>query len=881
MSKSPPAKASYTGRARRKTNRWSVKFADVTARVLITVGGIGTIVAVCLVFVFLGLVVVPLFNSATVETADRYEADWVDKNSVKMAIDEYQSMGWALYDDGELQVFRIDTGETIDRRKLFSDIKLTAASTTVGQDDIALGFEDGTVRFGKIGFDVVFRERKEVPEAYHDLAAGESMVMEDGVVQRTPQGQLRLQKVVFELGPPVKIAESPITQLGHIAPDDSDGLIGGKQFTAAVYSQDDRFRFCKISETENAFTGAVSLESKAFDLPFSPVAQAAPKKVLITGRGDNVFLVWDNGRLDRFDTRSADAMALVERVDLLPNTSAKVTVCDFILGRETVVVGDQDGGLRAWFRVRRGEQDAGGLDSFRMAMVHELQKASAAPTSVGASQRSRMLAAGYDDGRVRVFHVTTEQMVMEQQAADNVAVRRVAIAPKDDGLFATTSTGVWRCQFDPAYPEATFASLFTPVWYEGYNEPLSIWQSSFAGVGPEMKLGLMPLIFGTLKATFYSMLFGAPLALLAAIYTSEFLGSRGRGRIKPVIEMMASLPSVVLGFLAALVFAPVVEGYVPETLACFVTVPLTFLLMSQLWHLLPYRTATILQRHRFLFMFLVMPVGFFAGILLGPVAETWLFADDIKRWLNEHGEAGENFGSGVGAWLFILLPLSALVIVGLLTSYGNTWLRSNAHRWSRQQFAVLNLGKFLLGVAATFGLAYGLACLFDLGGFDPRGTYVDTYEQRNALVVGFVMGFAIIPIIYTIADDALSTVPNHLRSGSLGCGATPWQTTWRVVIPTAMSGLFSALMIGLGRAVGETMIVLMAGGNTPVTDWNIFNGFRTLAANIAVELPEAVRNSTHFRTLFLAALTLFILTFVINTAAEIVRLRFRKRAYQL
>jgi phosphate transport system permease protein len=143
------------------------------------------------------------------------------------------------------------------------------------------------------------------------------------------------------------------------------------------------------------------------------------------------------------------------------------------------------------------------------------------------------------------------------------------------------------------------------------------------------------------------------------------------------------------------------------------------------------------------------------------------------------------------------------------------------------------------------------------------------------------MGLAVIPIIYTIADDALNTVPQHLRSASLGCGATPWQTAIRVVVPTAMSGLFSALMIGLGRAVGETMIVLMAGGNTPVMQWNVFNGFRTLSANIATELPEAVRDSTHYRTLFLAALTLFVLTFCVNTLAELVRLRFRRQAFQL
>jgi phosphate transport system permease protein len=88
-------------------------------------------------------------------------------------------------------------------------------------------------------------------------------------------------------------------------------------------------------------------------------------------------------------------------------------------------------------------------------------------------------------------------------------------------------------------------------------------------------------------------------------------------------------------------------------------------------------------------------------------------------------------------------------------------------------------------------------------------------------------------------------------------------------------------MLGLGRAVGETMIVLMATGNTPVMEWNIFNGFRTLSANIAVELPESVIFSTHYRILFLAALTLFLMTFVVNTLAEVVRQRFRKRAYQL
>jgi phosphate transport system permease protein len=155
------------------------------------------------------------------------------------------------------------------------------------------------------------------------------------------------------------------------------------------------------------------------------------------------------------------------------------------------------------------------------------------------------------------------------------------------------------------------------------------------------------------------------------------------------------------------------------------------------------------------------------------------------------------------------------------------------------------------------------------------------YDQRNAVVVGLAMGFAVIPVIFAIAEDAFSNVPRELVSGSLALGANRWQTVTRVVLPTASPGIFSAVMIGFGRAIGETMIVLMATGNTPIMDWNPFNGFRTLSANIAVEIPEAPHGGTLYRTLFLAALLLFVLTFVLNTVAEVVRQRLRRRYSQL
>ena len=150
-----------------------------------------------------------------------------------------------------------------------------------------------------------------------------------------------------------------------------------------------------------------------------------------------------------------------------------------------------------------------------------------------------------------------------------------------------------------------------------------------------------------------------------------------------------------------------------------------------------------------------------------------------------------------------------------------------------------------------------------------------SFDQRNALIVGIAMGMAVIPTIFSITEDAIFAVPSHLTYGSLALGATSWQTLVGVVLPTASPGIFSALMIGMGRAVGETMIVLMATGNTPIMDANIFEGMRTLAANIAVEVPEAEVDSTHYRVLFLAAFVLFLFTFVVNTIAELVRQRLR------
>jgi phosphate transport system permease protein len=274
-------------------------------------------------------------------------------------------------------------------------------------------------------------------------------------------------------------------------------------------------------------------------------------------------------------------------------------------------------------------------------------------------------------------------------------------------------------------------------------------------------------------------------------------------------------------------------------------------------------------------MFALVGLSSYAAYRMGPAFERAFFYGDLKAWANG------NVGTGLPFMSLVLFPVALVAATVAFNRFAGdrfkAWQRG-LERFRASAAAGLRWLGMLIAAAA---LAFAVAGLLTLLGFDPRGGIVDTYVQRNALVVGFVMGFAVIPNIYTLAEDALNAVPPHLRAGSLATGATPWQTAIWVVLPTAMSGVFAAVMIGMGRAVGETMIVVMAAGNTPVLEWNIFNGLRTLSANIAVELPESVQDGTLYRTLFLAALTLFIMTFVINTAAEIIRQRFRKRAFEL
>ncbi len=856
----------FTGRQRDRKTKPIIRLLDRVSEIVITVGGLGTIAAVLAVSLFLAWVVLPLLRGAEAEPTSA-AAPPARATIVRIQPDEYRTMAWSLDAEGVLRCFRLDTGELLEEHRLVTGSAPTAISRPAPGEFFALGLDDGGVVLVTVGFEAEFLEPESAPPVLRDLAPGELANHDGGVAQLTPEGQLRIQRLSLTVDEPIPSASnSPVRLLD---------TVGGERSSMFVALTDDgTLRFHRVKKRRNLLTGKVRTRTRTTELPQLPPGHGPPTHLLMTELGDAVFVLHGDGSTVRYDIRNIDEPRIVEELDVLEDPALRVSAAGMLLGGSTLLVGDDQGGLSAWFLTK--PEGAPTEDGSTLSRAHELPSAHAAITCLTSSERSRVVAVGDAAGGVRLLQVTTEDELVSVATRAGQAVAALSIAPKEDGLVALSPGGLEHWAIDLAYPEASAAALFRPVWYEGANTTAHVWQSSSGTDDFEMKLGVMPLIFGTLKATAYSMLFGAPLALLAAIYTSEFLRHPVKARVKASIELMASLPSVVLGFLAALVIAPWVEGRVPTVIAAFFAIPFFLLLGAYLWQLLPHEKAIRWERYRLAGIFATLPVGLAAAGPLGSFLERVLFAGNIVLWLD--GQTG----SAMAGWLLALLPLSLLLVGWSATRWAGPVLRrlSRDRGWTRRTFAVVDLGRFLAIGLGSLSLALLLASGLSGLGLDARGWYLGTYVQRNAMVVGFIMGFAIIPIIYTIAEDALSSVPEHLRSAALGAGATPWQTAIRVIIPTGMGGLFSALMIGLGRAVGETMIVLMAAGNTPVMDWNVFNGFRTLSANIAVELPEAVRGSTHYRTLFLSALVLFVMTFLVNTLAEVIRLRFRKRAFE-
>jgi phosphate transport system permease protein len=872
----PQTPKSPTRQRRSMRTARSVIIADKMADWTIRIGGLGVIIAVFGIMLFLGLVVVPLFTGASVGKAAVGEKSIPGGRPLMDIVDEYNTLSVSIDEAGALHAFHIKSGTQLEVPQMEIGGKtLTAFARTLNGRDVAFAFSDGTLRLATVKVGGAVINTVDVPPNLTRLTDEDST---DGkaIYTAVSVDQTRRITVGVEVGDEQQIAPAGTAIVA------ADYRLGGASERPTVsFVTVDAAGVGRLTRSEsktNMLTGVTTAAMTTSELSGLP-AGVKVRDVLMTDKADQVYVFDDGGMVYRYDTREFDAPQLAETVDLLPG-DVTIGAVGFLIGEQSLVVAGSDGSVNVFFRLQ--DSGAKSADGYALTRAHTLQPHSVGVVAMDVSQRGKMFVTADAKGEIWLRHSTSEQVLLklapQVKAGQQLPTyHAIALAPRENSVLAVADDGrVYTWEISAPHPETTLNTIFGKVWYEGYPGPGYTWQSSSGTDAFEPKFSLVPLIFGTIKATFYSLLFAIPIALGAAIYTSEFVHYRVRAVVKPTMELMASLPSVVLGFIAALILAPIVETWIAAIFFAFIVIPAGLFFSAYLWQLLPNPIALRYSGlPKFALMFVSLAIFSYIAFLLAPAFEAAFFAGDLRAWANG------DVGTSIPFTAMLAFPFVFLMLHMGLDSYVTRHLGFILRGEDRTRAGLTDFGRWVSTLIVAAVISYVLAIILVAIGLDPRGGVVDTYVQRNTLIVGFAMGFAVIPIIYTISEDALNTVPEHLRAASLACGATTWQTATSVIVPTAMSGIFSAIMVGMGRAVGETMIVVMAAGNTPVMEWNIFNGLRALSANIAVELPEAVRDSTLYRMLFLAALTLFVITFAVNTLAELVRQRFRQRAAQL
>ena len=720
---------------------------------VMSVGGIGVIAAILAIFVYLGSVVLPLFTPPEVHDEARFAVPGGSASpSLLYTAEEQREIGMRVTAAPALHFFAYGSGQPLKELAvpLPKDTRVTAFSRgALSTYAMGLGLSDGSVLVLKPEFKVSF----------------------EGSTRRIDPD------VAFPLGEaPLKIATdgSAVARLGMQQSEEGS--------TVAALTEGGRLFLSGVKVERNPITGEEKSEIQQSEI--SPAPREV-RDILIEDKQREMYVLSGDRTLLRYDVSDKAAPKLLETLDIAA-PEERVTALTMLSGGFSLIVGTDKGSLTQWFPVRvEGTH-------FKLRKIRSFKPMDGAIRTLAPEFHRKGFSAGSDRGEIGVYFATSNRQLFTRKLSDRPIVA-LALPPRGNGYIAQDDQGqTYVAAVENNYPEVSWSALWGKVWYEGYEEPVYAWQSAAANADFEPKFSLAPLTYGTLKAAFYAMIVAVPLALLGAIFTAYFMSPRMSSIVKPTIEIMQALPTVVLGFLAGLWLAPYVENNLAGVLLCLVLFPFGILLASFIYYRLP-------------------------GAWRGRVPAGWEAA--------------------------LLIPIILVLFWGLLS-----------------------LGHPI--EAAFFGgdMPYWLS-----------NTMGIKFEQRNSLVVGIAMGFAVTPTIFSIAEDAIFSVPKHLTAGSLALGATPWQTLTRVVLQTASPGIFSAVMIGLGRAVGETMIVLMATGNTAVMDFSMFTGFRTLSANIGVEMPEAGVGETHYRLLFLSALILFAFTFIVNTVAELVRQRLREK----
>lgn len=726
---------------------------DRIAEVLIRIGGVFVIVSVVWILVMISRVALPLFYPASARIAATFHSPAAISAGRVLAVgaEEGQKGAFILDESGTFHFLKVADGS------LSASIK--APSVPPGAAQVV-----SAEYIGKSVYNLLW-DTGAITSVTVALASAKDA---EGTISLTHEVTVQDEIAFAAAHGIVQSFARPIEGKGAVR---IDRLVGDRLRVTHQLVEKDLFGNEKRSNTSSEITDSLPGRLSA---------------LAVDSKGHYLYAGTDTGWLQRWDVSEPGQTRILDNLPVSEGHKA-VTSLTLVLGDVSIAVGDAGGRLTTWFPVKV----AGSGDDRRLARIHTLRSTNGPVSRIISSPRDKTLFT-LDSGEIHVDHMTSERNLLTIKPV--VPVTHAALSPKGNTLSALDNKGditIWK--MDIPHPEISFGTLFGKVWYEGYDRPEYAWQSSAANDDFEPKLSLVPLVFGTIKATLFAMLFAVPLALLAALYTSQFMSPKLKGRVKPVVEIMAAIPSVVIGFLAGLWLAPLIDKSVLTIFLSIIIVPLMLLLTIFFWKRI--RTASLLQKvtrgHEFIAMIPVVILGIYCAFLLSGLAEVHLFAGDFKQWL-----------------------------------------------------------------FSTLGVRY---------------------DQRNSIIIAIALGFAVIPIIFTIAEDAISNVPRNLTAASLALGASRWQTAWRVVLPSALPGVFSAVMIGFGRAIGETMIVLMATGNTPIMSWSLFNGLRSLSANIAVEIPEAPLDGSLYRVLFLSAVLLFLFTFIINTGAEALRQRFRKK----
>lgn len=725
---------------------------DRAARWGVSLGGVMVLVALLLIFFYLLYVIEPIFRGVEINHQRSFQTP--AENVVAMGMEEQSEIGYQFTADGELVYFALrakkgtewEPGKELMRLAV-TEQKPTAFTKTQPQNNrYAFAVAGGAVRLVEPKFSSRFI---------------------DGEMFVEPRNVELDDRELLQVDP----QEQDIIKLAY--------EYDGESKLFAAQTSDGRVLVNFMQAKRNFLSGAVEMESKVSELPI----KGAVDQLLVTPDLRQV-MVRQNNRFWVYDVTRTGAIKERQLINVDVRRYGEVTSMSLLAGASSVLFGHANGKISQWFEVA-------GDDGRRYQFIRDFQAADSAISEIVVEYYRRTFYTIAENGEVGVFHTTSEAELYRGHP-DAFQAENLVIDPRANTLLMREGQQLHVFELVNEHPEVTWSGLWQEVWYEGYPEPDYVWQSTSGSDDFEPKFSLVPISFGTIKAAAYAMLFAVPIGLAAAVYTAYFMSPGVRKVVKPTVEIMEALPTVILGFLAGLWLAPLVEAYLPGIIAVIVLVPLAIILFAMLSSVLPQVIRSRLTDGNAALV--LVPLVAFVGWLsfqMSPIIENALFDGNVREYLTNE-----------------------------------------------------------LGI---------------------------TFDQRNSLVVGIAMGFAVIPTIFSIAEDAVFSVPKHLSNGSLALGATTWQTLTKVVLLTASPGIFSAVMMGLGRAVGETMIVLMATGNTPIMDWNIFEGMRTLSANIAVEMPESEVGSSHYRILFLAAFVLFVFTFAFNTVAELVRQRLRDK----